>query len=39
MCDIPSGSKLHGQAIGDAIDAFASGFLMFFVSYSTSNVA
>lgn len=26
MCDIPSGLKLHGQAIGDAIDAFASAF-------------
>jgi len=26
MCDIPSGLKLHGQAIGDAIDAFARAF-------------
>src|ERR1700693_5962994 len=26
MCDIPSGLKLHGQAIGDAIDAFAREF-------------
>jgi hypothetical protein len=26
MCDIPSGLKLHGDAIGDAIDAFASAF-------------
>ena len=26
MCDILSGLKLHGQAIGDAIDAFASAF-------------
>jgi hypothetical protein len=36
MCDIPSGLKLHGQAIGDAIEAFARAFLMFTVSYSTS---
>ena len=26
MCDIPSGLKLHGQAIGDAIEAFARAF-------------
>jgi ketosteroid isomerase-like protein len=26
MCDIPTGLKLHGQAIGDAIEAFASAF-------------
>jgi ketosteroid isomerase-like protein len=26
MCDIPTGSKLHGKAIGNAIDAFASAF-------------
>ncbi len=26
MCDIPSGLKLHGRAIGDAIDAFARAF-------------
>ena len=26
MCDIPSGLKLHGPAIGDAIDAFARAF-------------
>lgn len=26
MCDIPTGLKLRGQAIGDAIDAFASAF-------------
>ena len=26
MCDIPSGLKLHGQAIVDAIDAFARAF-------------
>lgn len=26
MCDIPTGLKLHGKAIGDAIDAFASAF-------------
>ncbi len=26
MRDIPTGLKLHGQAIGDAIDAFASAF-------------
>ncbi|MFD2274290.1 nuclear transport factor 2 family protein [Undibacterium arcticum] len=26
MYDIPSGLKLHGQAIGDAIDAFANAF-------------
>src|ERR1039458_1366201 len=26
MCDIPSGLKLHGDAIGDAIDTFASAF-------------
>jgi hypothetical protein len=36
MCDIPSGLKLHGQAIGDAIDASQGHFLMFTVSYSTS---
>jgi hypothetical protein len=24
MCDIPSGLRLHGQTIGDAIDTFAS---------------
>jgi ketosteroid isomerase-like protein len=26
MCDIPSGLKLHGPAIGDAIEAFARAF-------------
>ncbi|MGL6242325.1 ester cyclase [Pseudomonas sp.] len=26
MCDIPTGLKLQGKAIGDAIDAFASAF-------------
>lgn len=26
MCDIPTGLKLRGQAIGDAIDAFANTF-------------
>ncbi|MHC8285576.1 hypothetical protein ACYZUD_01795 [Pseudomonas sp. XS1P51] len=26
MCDIPTGLKLHGQAISDAIDAFANAF-------------
>ena len=26
MCDIPTGLKLRGQAIGDAIDAFARAF-------------
>jgi SnoaL-like polyketide cyclase len=26
MCDIPSGMKFYGQAIGDCIDTFASAF-------------
>jgi len=26
MCDIPTGTKLQGQAIGEAIDAFADAF-------------
>lgn len=39
MCDIPTRLKLHGQAIGDAIDAIDASqvhFLMFTASYSTS---